>query len=79
MAQSQDDGGVSGESTLETMPLLSHDTWETLEKQLSRDSELRLLIVVMRVSVIDAPFNREPTKQVLTKDWWVGGTCSAPT
>lgn len=59
MARSQEDGGASSEEASETRPLLSHGAWKALEKQLSRDSELRLLIVVMRVSVIDVVFKRE--------------------
>lgn len=34
-------------------PLLSPGAWEALELELSRDSELRLLIVVMWVRLVD--------------------------
>lgn len=63
MENSHEDEDSSGEATPVATPLLSSGAWETLEKQLSRDSELRLLIVVMRVSSSHAPFNREPTQQ----------------
>ena len=56
LTNSQEGGDVSGETTPPATPLLSNGAWETLEKQLRRDSELRLLIVVMRVSRLDAPF-----------------------
>lgn len=63
MARSQEECGASSEEASETTPLLSPGAWQALEKQLSRDSELRLLIVAMRVSVIDVVFNRELTEQ----------------
>lgn len=46
--------GVDGSDTAatpEAPPLLSPGTWEALELELGRDSELRLLIVVVRVSL----------------------------
>ncbi|CAN0557173.1 unnamed protein product, partial [Ectocarpus sp. 8 AP-2014] len=46
--------GVDGSGTTaasEAPPLLSPGAWEALELELGRDSELRLLIVVMRVSL----------------------------
>ena len=51
MSQSQEGAGGSSEEASETTPLLSFRAWEILEKQLGRDSGLRLLIIVMRVSV----------------------------
>lgn len=43
------DGVVGSEAASVAPPLLSPGAWEALELELSRDSELRLLIVVMRV------------------------------
>ena len=42
----------AGEETSAAPPLLSPGAWRALELELSRDSELRLLVVVMRVRVL---------------------------
>lgn len=43
--------GIDTAAAPEAPPLLSPGAWEALELELGRDSELRLLIVVMRVSL----------------------------
>lgn len=70
-------GGSSSEEASETTPLLSRRAWETLEEKLGRDSELRLLIVVMRVSVIRTTHGKTKCRRVF---YFVfqqrrGGTC----
>lgn len=48
-ATEEGDGVVGSEAASFAPPLLSPGAWEALELELNRDSELRLLIVVMPV------------------------------
>lgn len=52
-------GVADGEENPAASPLLAPGAWETLELELSRDSELRLLIVVVRVSILIAAHKKQ--------------------
>lgn len=55
-----EESGVAADETTQLIPsaLISRGAWDALRRELNRDSDLRLLVVVVRVSVVGVPRKR---------------------